>query len=126
MINEALAVKSEATTLVVSEETGRPYLRHNFEHVFAEFRYKAGLPAELWFADLRRSGMTEGADAGATDDELRGQSGHKTRNVVAVYVRSTQKQAGNAIGKTRPTSNAKRTFVRMRCQNGVRMDTLCS
>ena len=43
--------------------------------------------------------MTEGADAGATDDELRAQSGHKTRNVVVVYVRSTPKQAGNALAK---------------------------
>jgi integrase len=53
----------------------------------------------LRFGDLRRSGMTEAADAGATDDELRAQSGHKTRNIVAVYVRSTPKQAGNAIAK---------------------------
>ena len=49
----------------------RPYIRHNFEHVFAEIRTASELPAELRFADLRRSGMTEGADAGATDDELR-------------------------------------------------------
>ena len=70
--------------------------------------------------------MTEGADAGATDDELRAQSGHKTRNVVAVYVRSTPKQAGNAIAKRVQPSNRKGTLVRMSGQNGVRMIDLNS
>ena len=84
---------------MVNEETGRPYREDNFQHVFAKLRENAELSGNLCFADLRRSGMNEGGDAGATEDELRGQSGHADRNVVSVYVRSTPRQAGNAIAK---------------------------
>jgi hypothetical protein len=51
--------------------------------------------------DLRRSGLTELGEAGATDDELRSVSGHKTREMVAAYVLPTDVQAGNALKKRR-------------------------
>jgi len=59
------------------------------------------LPAEYEARDMRRAGMDETGDAGATDNELRSLSGHKSRNVVHVYVKPNRKKAANALAKRR-------------------------
>ncbi len=73
--------------MVVSENTGRPYQESDFQHTFAEIREKAGLPKDLQYRDLRRTLATDLGAAGCTDDQIRSITGHKTRGVVAVYVR---------------------------------------
>jgi Phage integrase family len=72
---------------------------HKFRKRFRSIADAAGLPRNLTFMDLRRAGLTELGEAGATDDELRSVSGHKTREIVAVYVLPTDDQARNAIEK---------------------------
>ena len=62
-------------------------------HEFARIRALAELPAELQFRDLRRTAATELGTAGATDDEIRAVTGHRSRNVVAVYVRPDDRMA---------------------------------
>jgi hypothetical protein len=58
---------------------------------------------------MRRAGMDETGDAGATDDELRSLSGHKDRNVVHVYVKPNRRKAANALAKRRAHRIKKRT-----------------
>ena len=79
-------VERRGVQLVVSEATAKPYKKDHFAHEFARLREVAGLPKDLQFRDLRRTAATELGQAGATDDQIRAQTGHKSRNVVAVYV----------------------------------------
>ena len=79
-------VKRRGVQVVVSEATNLPYKKDHFAHEFARIRNLAGLPNDLQFRDLRRTAATEMGQAGATDDQLRAQTGHRSRNVVAVYV----------------------------------------
>jgi site-specific recombinase XerD len=94
------AIKShDSTLIIVNEFTGRPYTRENFGVLARKIMHAAGLPNSLQIRDLRRSGMTEAGDAGATDEQLRALSGHETREVVKVYAQRTGSQAGETIRK---------------------------
>lgn len=97
-----------STMVLVCETTRRPWKTDHFKHAFAEIRQVAGLPDELQFRDLRRTAGTEWGDAGATDDELRGGGGWKSRNVVARYVVPTGKQAASAQSKRAAARAAKK------------------
>jgi integrase len=90
------APKTDATQVIVCETTGRPYRPDHFRHEFSRIRNLAGLPKALQFRDLRRTAATEIGDGGATDDQIRAVTGHRSRNVVAVYVRPTGTQAAAA------------------------------
>lgn len=72
--------------MVMSEATRRPYGESDFQHTFARIRDGAGLPTDLQFRDLRRTLATALGAAGCTDDQIRSVTGHKTREVVSVYV----------------------------------------
>jgi integrase len=91
------ALPRTAVQIVVSETTKRPYQESAFQHLFAELREGAGLPADLQFRDLRRTLATALGAAGCTDDQIRAITGHKTRNVVAVYVRPDDTFAKSAM-----------------------------
>jgi integrase len=93
------APKADAVQLVVSEVTGRAYQESDFQHWFAWIRQQAGLPKDLRFVDLRRTVATALGRAGCTDDEIRAITGHKTRAVVAVYVRPDDRFAKAAMDK---------------------------
>jgi hypothetical protein len=58
------AIEHNHATLVISEATGLPYKEDHFRHEFRRIADLAGL--DFQFRDLRRGGMTETADAGAT------------------------------------------------------------
>ena len=88
-----------AVQIVVSENTGRPYRESDFQHTFADIRDGAGLAADLQYRDLRRTLATALGSAGCTDDQIRAITGHKTRGVVAVYVRPDRTFAEGAMIK---------------------------
>lgn len=90
-------VQRVSTQIVVSENTGRPYQESDFQHTFAEIRAGAELPRDLQFRDLRRTMATALGSAGCTDDQIRAITGHKTRAVVAVYVRPDDTFAKGAM-----------------------------
>jgi len=73
--------------------------RHAAYKLCARIRKSAGLPDELRMSDLRRTGATEMAEAGCTEDELRATTGHRSRDVLASYVRPTRKLAAGGINK---------------------------
>jgi len=80
--------------IIANETTQAPYTTDNFRHEFRRVARAAGIPEELQFRDCRRTGPSELGDAGATDDEVRAVSGHRTANIVATYlVRARPKPA---------------------------------
>lgn len=85
--------------ICISERTGNPYDRYMAYKLIARLRKGAGLPDELQLRDLRRTGATEMAEAGCTEDELRSVTGHKGRGVLNTYVRPTRKLAAGGINK---------------------------
>ena len=72
---------------------------NRFRHEFARLKALAGIPKELTFQDLRRSGLSELGDAGGTTDEMRSLSGHKSREILNAYVVPSAEQARNALRK---------------------------
>lgn len=91
--------KSLKDAIIISEVTGRPYTKDFLTKSFARVRRQAGLPNHLQLRDLRRTGATEMAEAGCTEDELRSVTGHQSREILATYVRPTTKLATSAINK---------------------------
>jgi hypothetical protein len=85
--------------LVYYEKTGKPYDRFQYNKVFSRIRSAAGLPADLQLRDLRRTGATEMAESGCTEDELRSVTGHQSRDILSIYVRPTRKLAAAGINK---------------------------
>jgi integrase len=106
------ATRRTAPQIVVSEATGRPYLESDFQHRFADIRRAANLPSDLQFRDLRRTLATALGAAGCTDDQIRSVTGHKTRGVVAVYVRPDHTFAEGAIAKLEagPVGRMRKSF----------------
>jgi len=85
--------------IVVCEATQRPYDRRLYAKWAAKVRLEAKLPSTLQLRDLRRTGATEMAEAGCTEDELRSVTGHQSRDVLSIYVRPTKKLAIAGINK---------------------------
>ncbi len=86
-------------TILINEETGRPYKDDNFKHLFRKLAEATGLPPDLQFRDLRRTTATWLGEAGCTDDEIRAVTGHTTRSVVARYVRPSDTMSRAAMSR---------------------------
>lgn len=86
-------------TILKYEATGKPYGRFDYYKLAGRIREMAGLPPHLQLRDLRRTGATEMAEAGVTEDELRSVTGHKSRGVLNTYVRPTKKLAAHGMMK---------------------------
>jgi hypothetical protein len=91
------SIEHAHATFVISEATGLPYKEDYFRHEFRRLANLAGL--NLQFRDLRRGGMTETGDAGATLLQLHATSGHKTLQSSEPYLVATVDQADAAIRK---------------------------
>jgi len=69
--------------------TFRALTVHGLRHLARRIRKHAGLPNTVSFASFRKGGMTEMGEAGLTDQQIIGLSGHKTRQMVSVYSKAT-------------------------------------
>ena len=87
------------TQIVICEATGKPFDRRLYSKWAAKVRLAAGLPSDLQIRDFRRTGATEMAEAGCTEDQLRSVTGHQSRDVLSIYVRPTIKLAAAGINK---------------------------
>lgn len=93
-------INGEANDFIIKyEPTGKPFTRFDYYKLAARIRSTAGLPSHLQLRDLRRTGATEMAEAGVTEDELRSVTGHKSRGVLNTYVRPTKKLAAHGMMK---------------------------
>lgn len=99
LLERLRAYPRQGDHIVVCETTGRPYDRRLYNKRVARIRQAAGLPTDLQLRDLRRTGATEMAEAGCTEDELRSVTGHQSRDVLSIYVRPTVKMAASGINK---------------------------
>lgn len=99
------ATPRRAVQIVFSERTGRPFRESDFQHRFAGLRARAGLPADLQFRHLRHSMAQALGRAGCTDDQIRAVTGHKTRGVVARYLKPDRTFAKGAMDKLQEDRN---------------------
>jgi integrase len=90
---------SNTSHIVLCEATGKPFDRRLYSKWAARVRNQSKLPPELQIRDLRRTGATEMAEAGCTEDELRSVTGHQSRDVLSIYVRPTIKLAAAGVNK---------------------------
>ena len=86
---------------IIMDETGLHvgYDRFKYYKLAREIIKAAGLPEYLQLRDLRRTGATELAEHGCTEDELRSITGHQGRDILNTYIRPTHKMARNAMKK---------------------------
>jgi len=89
----------ESSYISPCESTGKPYDRVLYSQHFRKIRKAAGLGDHLQLRDLRRTGATEMAESGCTEDELRSVTGHKSRDILSIYVRPTVKLAQAGVNK---------------------------
>ena len=68
----------------------KTHTEHGLRHLARRIRKHAGLPNAVSFASFRKGGMTEMGEAGLTDQQIIGLSGHKTRQMVSVYSKATE------------------------------------
>ncbi|HEX2431553.1 MAG TPA: tyrosine-type recombinase/integrase [Aestuariivirgaceae bacterium] len=69
-----------------------PWKLDHFRHAFAEIREAAGLEDSVTFMGLRHGGLTEGADVGLSDAQMRALSGHQTAAALLRYSQATSRQ----------------------------------
>jgi integrase len=79
--------------------TGKRWHRRNFTKAARRIARAAGLPDDLQIRDLRRTGATEGACAGATPAELMAVGGWANQASIRPYLVQTVEQASNFQAK---------------------------
>ena len=92
---------------------------HPYSMVYAqrrvrEARQRAGLGSHVTLDACRHGGLTEAADAGATDQGLRALSGHKTTAALRVYLKQTQVQRMVASRQRREHVEKNRSGAKVR------------
>lgn len=86
-------------TILTYEVTGKPYTQWDYSKIARSIMRQANLPKELRIGDLRRTGTTKLADAGCTEDQIMSVTGHKSREMVSVYVKRSRETAKDAIAQ---------------------------
>jgi integrase len=85
--------------LVCATITGRRWQRRNFTGTVRRIAEAAGLPTDLQIRDLRRTGATEAASAGATSLELMAVGGWVNQASIRPYLVQTLEQASSVQAK---------------------------
>lgn len=94
-----LEPESENDFIVKYEVTNKPYDARTYAKLVQSIRTKLGLPDDLQMRDLRRTGLSELGDNGATEDEIRSISGHVDRQVISTYIPVTQTLVEHGMNK---------------------------
>jgi integrase len=81
------------------EKTGTGYDNRMYNKIAALVRKECMLPERLKIRFLRHSGATDLAESGATEDEIAAVTGHKSRQMLNIYVKRTKKLAATAQSK---------------------------
>ncbi|NIA67567.1 hypothetical protein HBA54_03090 [Pelagibius litoralis] len=92
----------DTATLIVSEETGKPYTLNNFRKWVRLICRRAGLPDELKAGNLRHEAGQEAEDGGASPEEIQGLLAHSEPGTQRFYVKRTRAdEAQKARARTR-------------------------
>ena len=81
------------------EVTGKPYTQWDYAKLVRKICKAAGLPEHIRMGDLRRTGTTNLADNGCTEDQLMSVTGHKSREEVSTYIKRSADLAKDAISQ---------------------------
>lgn len=84
-------VADRPDAVVFTGEKGALLGRGNFHHVWKRAREKAGVP-EVHFHDLRHTGNTLTAQAGATLSDLMSRMGHSSTRAARIYLHTTSER----------------------------------
>ena len=84
--------------IVVSERTGKPYTKFDYSKLAKQVMEHVGLHG-LQIRDLRRTGVTEAAEAGLSDSELLALNGNTSRSTLNTYQVRTEKLNQSATAK---------------------------
>jgi hypothetical protein len=87
----------EAPAAWVTESGDLTYMRHEVKRIIRA----AGLRDELSFRSFRHGGITEAADADATDREIQAVTRHRSAKVLPRYAKRTMTQVSNVARKRR-------------------------
>lgn len=85
--------------ICASEDTGNKWNHRTANLLLFDAKRMARVPLENQLRDLRRTGLTEAANQGATDAELMSLGGHVTTQSLGIYRIHTAKQTQNALEK---------------------------
>jgi integrase len=103
----------------------RPYAMVYAQRRVREARVHADLGPHVTLDACRHGGLTEAADAGATEQQIRARSGHKTVGALRVYLKrtDTQRMASSRLRRAHVEGNKTGAVVRIgrqiRSQNGT-------
>lgn len=90
-----IPVEKRVGPIIVSEQTGLPYLPRTFAYGWRLDRKEAHIPSNIWARDLRASGITEGRANNASTDDAAKVAGHSGKRTTAVvYDRAALEAAG--------------------------------
>jgi integrase len=89
----ALSSGDVSDRFVCATVTGKRWHRRNFNKAARRIARAAGVPDDFQIRDLRRTGATEGASAGATPAELMAVGGWVNQASIRPYLVQTQEQA---------------------------------
>ena len=79
----------------------------DFRRHFRKVAELAGLPNELQLRDIRRTAITEASRGGATQDQMKGMSGHKSRVMLDRYSVVDRQHALDAFKAREDVQNSK-------------------
>ena len=74
--------------VIVCEYTGAPWRTKPFQAKWRKIADAAGIPRDVQNRDSRAGALSEGANAGATIEDLRRYAGHSLSSTTATYVRT--------------------------------------
>jgi len=83
-------------TIVQYEKTDRGYDNRKYNEIAAMIRKQCMLPEKLKMKFLRHSGATVLGENGATEDQISAVTGHKSRQMLNIYVKKTKRLASSA------------------------------
>ncbi len=83
-------------TIVQYEKTNKGYDNRKYNEIAAKIRKQCMLPEKLKMKFLRHSGATVLGENGATEDQISAVTGHKSRQMLNIYVKKTKRLASSA------------------------------
>lgn len=83
-------------TIVQYEKTNKGYDNRKYNEIASKIRKQCMLPEKLKMKFLRHSGATVLGENGATEDQISAVTGHKSRQMLNIYVKKTKRLASSA------------------------------
>lgn len=97
---ERVPLERRIGPVIKDSRTGKPFRPGRYSRRWREIATVAGIPSNVWNRDSRAGGVTEGADAGATIEQMRRHASHASGSTTERYSRKTQ-ESNRAVARLR-------------------------